>query len=128
MGILASLYSAADIVFIGGSLVQRGGQNPIEAAWFKKPILHGPNVFNFSEIYRMLDENRAAFQISSEEELYQKSKMLLEQPALREKMGVLAWSTIQSMKGATVRTMNYLSRWIQVQDESARVAYSHDIN
>ncbi len=118
MGVLASLYESADLVFVGGSFVRRGGQNPIEAAVYKKPLLHGPNVFNFHEVYELLDKDGAAFQVHSEEELFQKSKLLLEHPEIRERMGVQAWSVIQSMKGATARTLSYLSSWIREQKPS----------
>ena len=126
MGILASLYALADLVFIGGSFVRRGGQNPIEAAFARKPLLHGPNVFNFQEIYQMLDQNHAAFPVCSEEELFQKAKMILERREIREQMGAFAWSTVQSMKGATARTLDYLSRWIRIQEPSAALAQSYD--
>lgn len=122
MGVLASLYSIADLVFIGGSLVQHGGQNPIEAADFKKPILHGPNVINFQDVYRVLDEQNAAIQTISEDELYQQSKKLLEHPELRMEMGARAWASIQSMKGATARTMNHLTRWILQPRSSVAIA------
>ena len=121
MGVLASLYAAADIVFIGGSFGRRGGQNPIEAAFCKKPILHGPNVFNFHEVYQILDEKGAAFQVRSEEELYEQSKMLLLHPEIRGQMGVRAWSSVQSMKGATARTLSYLANWIPAQEPSVAV-------
>ena len=121
MGVLASLYSIADIVFIGGSLIpKRGGQNPVEAALLRKPVLHGPNVFNFGQVYRKLDEQGAAFTVRTEEELYQKSKLLLDDPALRERMGMHAWSTIQTMKGATTRTLEHLARWMK--QEAPRVS------
>ncbi len=110
MGVLASLYQIADVVFVGGSFAKRGGQNPIEAARFKKPILHGPNVSNFYEVYRVLDEQNAAVLTVSEDELYQQSKKLLERPELRTEMGVQAQTCIQSMKGATAKTLDYLSR------------------
>ena len=113
MGVLASLYSFADVVFIGGSLVARGGQNPIEAAVSKKPVLHGPNVFNFEGIYQKLDEGHAAFPIKSEEELFQKLELLLKNPELCRKSGERAWAIVQSMKGATTRTLNHLDRWIR---------------
>ncbi|OGW87271.1 MAG: hypothetical protein A3C35_07655 [Omnitrophica bacterium RIFCSPHIGHO2_02_FULL_46_11] len=122
MGVLASLYSLADVVFVGGSFVRRGGQNPIEAACCRKPLLHGPNVFNFSEVYQLLNQNHAAFQVQSEEELFQKLKLLLEQPKLRADMGSQAWSVVQSMKGATARTLDYLSRWIELREQPVAVA------
>ncbi len=113
MGVLASLYSFADVVFVGGSMVRRGGQNPIEAAASRKAIVHGPNVFNFQDIYQKLDENHAAFSVTSEAELFRRLALLLEQSQLRLEMGERAWDTIQSMKGATVRTLDYLTRWIR---------------
>lgn len=109
MGVLASLYSIADLVFIGGSFVKRGGQNPIEAAGFKKPILHGPNVTNFHEVYRLLDEQNAALMAASENDLFQQSAKLLEQPQLRNEMGARAWASVQSMKGATAKTLAYVT-------------------
>jgi 3-deoxy-D-manno-octulosonic-acid transferase len=47
MGELRQLYAIADVVFVGKSLVKLGGQNPLEPAAFKKPILFGPHMFNF---------------------------------------------------------------------------------
>src|SRR5207248_5303085 len=60
IGELGLVYRLAPIVFMGGSLVRRGGQNPIQAAKLGAAILHGPNVWNFSEIYAALDEARGA--------------------------------------------------------------------
>ena len=55
LGELGLIYRVAPIVFIGGSLVGHGGQNPIEAAKLGAAILHGPHVWNFAEIYTALD-------------------------------------------------------------------------
>ena len=60
IGELGLLYRLAPVVFIGGSLIRHGGQNPIEAAKLGAAILHGPNVANFAEIYRALDSVRGA--------------------------------------------------------------------
>ena len=51
LGELGLIYRLAPIVFMGGSLVGHGGQNPIEAAKLGAAILHGPHVWNFAEIY-----------------------------------------------------------------------------
>ena len=56
----ACIYRLAPIVFIGGSLVRHGGQNPIEAAKLGAAILHGPHVWNFAEIYAALDAAHGA--------------------------------------------------------------------
>ena len=55
LGELGLIYRVAPIVFMGGSLVEHGGQNPIEAAKLGAAILHGPHVWNFAEIYAALD-------------------------------------------------------------------------
>ena len=56
MGELGLFYRFAPIVFMGGSLVPHGGQNPIEAVKLGASIVHGPHVFNFSDVYEALDK------------------------------------------------------------------------
>ena len=56
-------------VFIGGSLVNHGGQNPIEVAYNNSIIFYGPYVYNFTEIYDYLNKENAAYKIKSESEL-----------------------------------------------------------
>ena len=56
-------------VFIGGSLINHGGQNPIEAAYNNSIIFHGPYVYNFKEIYKLLEELNISFKIKSEADL-----------------------------------------------------------
>ena len=55
MGELGLFYRLAPIVFMGGSLVEHGGQNPIEAIKLGASIVHGPHVFNFTDVYEALD-------------------------------------------------------------------------
>lgn len=63
MGELVMWYAAADAAFIGGSLVERGGHNPLEAVAVRTPVLTGPHVFNFAEIYQTLERNQAVIQV-----------------------------------------------------------------
>ena len=53
------------IVFLGGSIVKHGGQNPLEAARLGCEIIHGPNISNFSEVYKLLKKFKMTNQISS---------------------------------------------------------------
>mgnify|MGYP001190765496 CR=1 FL=1 len=55
-----TFYNYCKIVFLGGSLIKHGGQNPLEAARFGCNILHGPNVSNFNEIYKFLKKNNVS--------------------------------------------------------------------
>ena len=59
-------------VFLGGSLIKHGGQNPIEAARNGCNILYGPHVKNFKEVYELLDKNKVSFQINNIEQLTSK--------------------------------------------------------
>ena len=63
------IYRLAPIVFIGGSLVGHGGQNPIEAAKLGAAILHGPHVWNFAEIYSALDAAGGAEMVTDSSKL-----------------------------------------------------------
>ena len=64
-----SFYNLCKNVFLGGSLVSHGGQNPLEAAQFGCNVLHGPNVFNFSEIYKYLQKNNIAKKVTNQSDM-----------------------------------------------------------
>jgi 3-deoxy-D-manno-octulosonic-acid transferase len=68
-GITKKFLELSKYVFIGGSLINRGGQNPIEAAYNNSIIFHGPYVYNFKEIYKLLEELNISFEIKSEADL-----------------------------------------------------------
>jgi 3-deoxy-D-manno-octulosonic-acid transferase len=68
------ILKSSKYVFIGGSLVNHGGQNPIEVAYNNALIFHGPHVHNFSEIYDFLNRENIAFKINSEAELIDQLK------------------------------------------------------
>jgi 3-deoxy-D-manno-octulosonic-acid transferase len=68
------ILKSSKYVFIGGSLVKHGGQNPIEVAYNNSLIFHGSYVHNFIEIYDLLNKENIAFQINSEAELIDQLK------------------------------------------------------
>ncbi len=108
MGILPIYYALADLVFVGGSLIPHGGQNPIEAARYFKPILHGAYVANFEEIYSNLDESGGAFLVDSETALYQQAASLLSDSKNLERAGRIAYECVEALKGATRRNLELL--------------------
>ena len=69
MGELGLIYTLAPIVFVGGSLVEHGGQNPIEAIKLGAAVLHGPHVENFAEIYAALDAARGTAEVANPNDL-----------------------------------------------------------
>jgi 3-deoxy-D-manno-octulosonic-acid transferase len=68
-GLTKKFLKLSKYVFIGGSLINHGGQNPIEAAYNNSIIFHGPYVYNFKEIYKLLEELNISFEIKSEADL-----------------------------------------------------------
>jgi 3-deoxy-D-manno-octulosonic-acid transferase len=108
IGELGLFYSLAPIVFIGGSLVRHGGQNPIEPAKLGAAILHGPNVANFAEIYRALDAVRGAGLVADPETLADRAYGWLRDPAARASAAEAAHNTVMALGGALDRTMQAL--------------------
>ena len=62
-------YKIASSVFLGGSIIKRGGQNPLEAARFNAKILHGPNIDNFKDVYKSLKKLNISYKITNQKEL-----------------------------------------------------------
>ncbi len=62
-------YKTCKNIFLGGSLVMHGGQNPLEATRYGCKILHGPNVYNFSEIYKFLEKKNLSKKINNQHQL-----------------------------------------------------------
>ena len=62
-------YKICKTVFLGGSLINHGGQNPLEPARFGCKILHGPHVQNFSEVYNFLEKNNLSSKFRNTEQL-----------------------------------------------------------
>jgi 3-deoxy-D-manno-octulosonic-acid transferase len=64
-------------VFLGGSLINHGGQNPLEAARYNCNIIHGPNTHNFKEIYNFLKIKNLSFNVNNSTDLHNVLKNLL---------------------------------------------------
>jgi len=107
MGELKNAYSAADIVFIGGSLVPHGGQNPIEPASLGKPIVYGPHMFNFQDVSDLLVGNGAAI-VCQTSSLKQDLEDLLKDSQKRQVLGALAKDLIEKNRGASEKTTECL--------------------
>jgi len=68
-GVTQKFLKFSKFVFMGGSLINHGGQNPIEVAYNNSIIFHGPYIYNFMEIYNFLNKEKIAFEIRSEADL-----------------------------------------------------------
>jgi 3-deoxy-D-manno-octulosonic-acid transferase len=117
MGELQRLYAAADVAFVGGSLVPRGGQNLLEACAVRVPAVFGPYMFHFEEISAMALERGAARQVRDSAELAAAVAMYFEQPELRRAAGRAAHTLVTDNRGALERTLNYMSEALAVHGE-----------
>nr|WP_303649749.1 glycosyltransferase N-terminal domain-containing protein [Desulfobotulus pelophilus] len=101
MGELRSLYTLADVVFCGGSLVPAGGQNLLEAAACAKPVLFGPSMEDFSDEKNLLVEAGAAFEAKDADALAEKLIFLLSFPEKAKAAGLAGLAALQKNRGAT---------------------------
>jgi 3-deoxy-D-manno-octulosonic-acid transferase len=112
IGELGLFYRLAQVVFMGGSIVEHGGQNPIEAAKLGRAILHGPHVSNFADIYAALDAARGAEEIENVGHLTMRAGELLSDAAKRKAAGDAALRTVERLGGALSRTMSELGPYL----------------
>ena len=112
MGELRRLYAMADVVFVGKSLVDLGGQNPLEPAALKKPILFGPHMFNFKSISGQLVQQGGALPVANEEDLLHQLDALLADAGKCEAMGMEAYRVFQMNRGAVDKTLRVIEEFL----------------
>jgi 3-deoxy-D-manno-octulosonic-acid transferase len=101
IGLLGSLYAVADVTFVGGSLVRKGGQNPIEPAAAGKPVLFGPDMSDFPEVSRLLLEKGGAIRVQNTGDLIEQCGRLLADPSLAATVGMRARAVVEEHQGAS---------------------------
>jgi len=112
MGELGLFYRLAPIVFMGGSLVPHGGQNPIEPAKLGTAIVHGPHVFNFTEVYDAFDRAGGARVAAGEKELVLEIGRLLKDTRERQVSIAAAEQVVADLGGALDRTLDSLRPYL----------------
>lgn len=120
IGELGLIYRLAPIVFMGGSLVRHGGQNPIEAAKLGAAILHGPHVWNFNEIYSALDEARGAEEVLDVNRLALRIGAWLTDAAARKQVADAGLATVEQLGGALRRTLLAIEPYLMQLDLERR--------
>ena len=83
-----TFYNICKNVFLGGSLINHGGQNPLEAARYGCNIIHGPNIQNFSEIYNFLKKNNISRRINSPKKMASALNKLLKKKSDSKKIQI----------------------------------------
>ena len=114
LGVLKNIYALGNFVFMGGSWVEHGGQNPIEPAVYGLPVLHGPHVFNFKQVYGVLDSAGAAICVTDTESCFERMEFFLSHSEKASEIGRLASETVGKYRGASAlqakRVLDYLKK------------------
>ena len=113
MGELPLFYAAADVAFVGGTLVERGGHNMLEPAALGLPVLFGPHVFNFAEISRRLLEAGGALTVSDSSGLGRAVVDYLRDADLRHTTGAKGRAFVESNRGAGHRVLAMISPYLE---------------
>jgi 3-deoxy-D-manno-octulosonic-acid transferase len=108
LGELLDFYAAADLAFVGGSLVPVGGHNLLEPAALGVPILTGPYNTNSEEIARLLIARGAAEVVHDATELRQRASALLADPFARSRIGQAARASVDSNRGALEKLLGLI--------------------
>ncbi|MCB1827225.1 MAG: lipid IV(A) 3-deoxy-D-manno-octulosonic acid transferase [Coxiellaceae bacterium] len=110
MGELLLLYAASDIAFVGGSLAPIGGHNLIEPAAIGMPVLTGPQLHNFTEISRLLQNSGTAQIVHDAKSIATAVNALFSATELREKMGARAKEVIAANSGALEKHLEWIEK------------------
>ncbi|MCS5586657.1 MAG: lipid IV(A) 3-deoxy-D-manno-octulosonic acid transferase [Gammaproteobacteria bacterium] len=112
MGEMMSYFDVADVVFMGGSLNNTGGHNMLEPAALSKPILFGPNVFNFAEISSDLLKQNGSIQVANADDLFKSVTTLLTDAKMAKNLGKNANQYFQSKQGAVRKLIEQIQLFL----------------
>jgi 3-deoxy-D-manno-octulosonic-acid transferase len=101
VGELSGAYAAADLAFVGGSLVPKGGHNVLEPAWHGVPTIVGPHMENFREIADVFLAGDALIRVAGEEELADRLTRFAADPRLFRETGLRAKELLETFRGAS---------------------------
>ena len=121
IGELGRVYAISDIVFVGGSLVPVGGHNILEVAVFGKPIIVGPHMFNFKDIYALLSRNGGCVTVENDGELSKQFIELSENKEYREALGNACLAIMEENRGASRKNVLEIRRLLKESNRLSRV-------
>ncbi|MDO4430448.1 MAG: lipid IV(A) 3-deoxy-D-manno-octulosonic acid transferase [Lonepinella koalarum] len=114
MGELMYLYALSDIAFVGGSLIPRGGHNPLEPLAFKLPVISGRHTFNFSEIVAQLKSVQGIIEIEENPTALSNAvEVLLNSEEYRIQLGNAGFGVLRENQGALTRLLALLTPYLE---------------
>ena len=113
IGELTAVFEYATLVFMGGTLVPRGGHNVLEPARFEKPVVFGPYMENFRDMARTFLAARAAIRVRDVDELAVELERLLNTPSVAAELGRNGKRLVEKNSGATERALEAIRTCLQ---------------
>jgi 3-deoxy-D-manno-octulosonic-acid transferase len=113
MGELLMFYAAADVAFVGGSLVDAGGHNMLEPAALGKPVVTGPHVSNFSGVCQLLLAAGACRQVKNAAELRETVERWLQDSGERTRIGENGRDAVEQNRGALATVLEMIAHYLQ---------------
>jgi 3-deoxy-D-manno-octulosonic-acid transferase len=120
LGELAKFYALATVAFVGKSLTQRGGHNPLEPASCGKPVLFGPHMDNFREVAQVLTSEGGAVELADFHDLASAFDRLLADGDSAREMGRRARKSVESRTGCVNLTVTKLRHSLSTATKTAR--------
>ncbi len=114
-GELRHFYPAAEVIFIGKSLTQHGGQNPIEPALCGRPVIVGPHMENFRQVMQDFRDAQAIREVNDAAALEDSVRALLRDPSASAALGARGADLVRAQAGALARTADAVASWVELQ-------------
>ena len=113
LGELQCLYGAANVSFIGGSLIRRGGHNPLESAAFSVGVITGPHTYNFDHVYPELIKLKGTVVVDSNDELAKQLITFSQNTKACQTLGIKAAQCVAKNQGAIQKTLNIINQYLE---------------
>ncbi|KAA1151088.1 3-deoxy-D-manno-octulosonic acid transferase [Pseudoalteromonas sp. FUC4] len=113
LGELQCLYGAANVSFIGGSLIRRGGHNPLESAAFSVGVITGPHTYNFNHVYPELIKLKGAVVVDSNDELAKQLITFSQNTKACQTLGIKAAQCVTKNQGAIQKTLTIINQYLE---------------
>lgn len=117
MGELMLLYGIADLAFVGGSLIERGGHNPLEPAAHAIPVIMGPHIWNFKDICARLSQAQGLITVNNRQALEQEVEQLLTDADIRKYYGLHAVEVLHQNQGALQQLLALLAPYLTTKHD-----------
>ncbi|MBQ4859006.1 lipid IV(A) 3-deoxy-D-manno-octulosonic acid transferase [Pseudoalteromonas sp. MMG007] len=113
LGELQCLYGAGDVSYVGGSLIRRGGHNPLEAAAFSVGVITGPHTYNFDHVYPELIKLKGAVVVENTDELATQLINLSQNTKACQTLGNKAQQCVLRNQGAIKKTLTIINQYLE---------------